>query len=414
MRTNSAQNPSSPDPSSFDPTAEVLRQEWLGAMRRLEGREHDFAERRSARRAKTDRYTEKLASLIKLREDEYAHDRERIRGALEVCTQDLDAAHKAASRHCGEIGVRYVPGRTSEEDVLRVPVLQDAEAARMLDLKIGARFSHSRHPAVYWIVTLLCGAVTVVSLMGFLGVSLRDPMQKPMAFAGAVLFGLAVPVAGRHFLHPSWRSVGARVGAGRPAQEVAQAKAVAALITAVAVAGVMTIDGLGLVRASSARASLDSALGVPLWAALLGAGVVNLLYICGSAYWAFGEGYDETAGAAVRGLVRSDEQRKQEDRKGRVMVQAALDALGQVKVVEGRIEEYRTELKRAEQEFAQALNELLEAMPEEPVGIAPEEEAEIEALREKVTVAKHRYDAHVSSRGVNFAVADRPLSLEEN
>ena len=150
---------------------------------------------------------------------------------------------------------------------------------------------------------------------------------------------------------------------------------------------------------------MSALFAIPMWLALVAAALINVSYVAGIAYASRAESYNDAAQRSVTGLIQSDEDAKKEDRKRFVLVQAALDSLGQVKIVEKRIEGYNAQLDRAEKEFNQALAEMNGAMPEVPSGYTPDEERELNVLRDKVIVAKERYDAHLSSRGVNHQVA---------
>lgn len=130
-------------------------------------------------------------------------------------------------------------------------------------------------------------------------------------------------------------------------------------------------------------------------------------------YAAYAEGYSEAARKSVRDLIDSDEASKQEDRKRYVHVQAALDALGQVSVAEKRLDQYKAELKQKELDFSECFDRLMDQMPKVQEGLTPDEERELGVLRDKVTVAKDRYDAHLTSQSVLVPVAQALLSEEQ-
>ncbi len=412
MRTNNPQNPNS-NPSFFDPTAEVLKEQWLNAVRRVETREADFDKAKEADRAQVQRQNEKISQLIEQREVEYNEDRERIRKALLVCTQDLDAAHRAASVTCGDILIRYIPNVTSESDVLRVPLLTESEVARSLDLKNGGRISGDKYAWSKVACTALCAIVTSIAWgMLLFNVNYRHPLKSPSGLVFSLVAGIAVALLVRMAIGRTWTIVGTREGSGQSAPLIAKARNTAVALTTAILVALVTLDGLGICRANAARAEFNPASAIPLWLAIIAACAINVSYVIGFAYASHAEAYNAEAGSQISSMIRADERSKQEGRRDDVRIHAALNALGQVQIVKDRIAEYETQLKKTEREFSEALIELTEAYRSEPAERTPEEAEEIERLKALVKVAKDRYDAHVSSRGVNYSVSDHTSTSE--
>jgi len=398
----------------LDPTAEVLRQQWINAIRQSETREAEYHDRLENRRARSKMMVEKLTRQIENLEREYEDDRTNIRNAIEVCKQEVHAAHVAASRHCGEIGVNYEPGKTKEADILRVPTLSESEAARKLDLTHGSGMKNEGRTALKIFSAVLCAFVSSVAWGALIaGVNLKHPLANIPGAIFALVLGIATSLIVWRFLSHLWSHVGAKAGAGRPREEVRAAIIAALAQTAFVLVGLMALDGLGLIRANAAKATLNPLFAIPLWLAFLAAGFINLAYVSGMSYAAFAEGYNEAARKTVRGLIDSDEATKQEDRKRYVHVQAALDALGQVTVAEQRLEGYKRELKQKEAEFRESFNALMEQMPKEQEGLTADEERELGVLRDKVEVAKNRYDAHLTSQSITIPVMSKSQA-EEN
>ena len=406
MRTNNTPNPDHAQVQPCDPTAVVLREQWQSAILNLDSFEFGLAQRHDAARARTARHTEKLASLLAKREGEYEQDRGRVRCALEVCTQDLNAAHRSASRHCGEIGVRYVPGKTTEIEILRVPRISQAEAARSLDLKNGGEIAGERFAVLKTICTVLCAIVTSVAwgLLLF-HVNYQKPLSTPLGFVLSLFAGTLVALAVRYAITRSWSLVGTREGFGKGKELVSKAWLAAIGCSVGVLCFLIGLDGLGIAQANAARASLNPAAAIPLWLALIAASAINFAYVVGFAYASHADAYNTAASGQMSGLIQTDQALKQEVRKAQVLVQAALDALGQINIIESRIEDYKAEFKQLEIEFTRAMTELLNAMPEEPSGATLQEISQLKDLRDKVAVAKERYDAHLSSRSVNHAIA---------
>ena len=415
MKTGSTSNPNPNGIPRRDPTAEVLKQEWINSLRRLENKEAEFGDRLSSRKSRSNYHKDKLAGLIDQRESEYSSDREKIRSALDVCTQDLNAAHMTCSRHCGEIGVHYVPDQTTEAEVLRVPKLSESEAARILELRNGPKLKTDGQSALKVISAILCALVSSVAWGALVcGVNLKRPLASPSGTIFALILGAATAVIVWRFLARIWSTIGSMEGAGMKRSEIARSQISALAQTMIVLAGLMALDGLGLVRANAAKAELNPIFAIPLWLALIAAGFITLAYVSGLSYSSRAEGYNDAATRGISGLIQTDEDIKKEERKRYVLVQAALDALGQVKIVRQRIEEYKAELMMKEGEFSQVLEAHLGAMPEEPTGLTREEEHELNILRDKVVIAKERYDSHVSSRGVNYVASMATESKEDH
>lgn len=276
MNASNSQNPANPN-KRFDPTAEVLRQQWINAMRQSETREAEYQARVESRQARSKMMVDKLSRQIENLEREYEEDRANLRNSIEVCKHELHATHVAASRHCGEIGVNYLPGKTTDADVLRVPVLSEAEAARTLNLSHGSGLKSDGKTALKILSAALCAFVSSVAWGALItGLNLKHPLVNVPGLVFALVLGTATSLIVWRFLSQLWSQVGAKAGAGRPSDEVRAAIMAALAQAGVVLIGLMALDGLGLIRANAAKAALNPLFAIPLWLAFMAAGFINL------------------------------------------------------------------------------------------------------------------------------------------
>lgn len=400
MNTNRDFDHSSGDAAGVNETSsQILKDRYYSSVRALEDFEAQCASRLEVRQAQAKAQNDHVRGQMEFVQTEYQEERTKTKAALAKAKLDLDAAHRSASEHCAQINVKYQPDETTEADVHRVPLVHEAMAAKHLDLPFGVAINIR---ALTWIKPLLAICCWVLSSLG-LGLLFKLLVPRALlanvvgvavslVLGGLVTLGLVV------FLMPAWKSIGSKLGSGRPRAEVMKTGLLVALITFLVFVALAGLDAFSFLTMNAARAALNPALAMPVGIAILLGCVCSGLYVIGLSYSNFCLGYSEAARKSIDGFIDTDKTSKVEAIKRTVPVKTAIDSLGHVKVVEERIRELELHLKKLDEDYKRESQELTAALPPIPTEFLPNEAQELKEMRERMNSDKTKYEAHTQSR----------------
>jgi hypothetical protein len=380
-------------------SARTKKDRYYQAVREHESREAELNGRMDTRRQSAEEVRQRHLSLLDSKDAEYKAERADLKVDLKEAKLDLEAAHRSASEHCSEIGVRYVPGKTTEVDVLAVPLLLEAEVAKTLNLPFGVGFSDTLVKILKPVLTVLCWLMSSLSLgLGFRLLDAKNIFANPatvglsLVMGGVVAIGLLVAITWM------WKPLGAKIGSGRPTKEVAGLLIPVVLITLALLLGLAFLDAKAVILLNAARAALNPAFGIPMEVALLIGAVISGTYVIGLAGASFADGYTSAAKKSIADYIKHDETCKQTAAKRTVPIKGALEALAEVKVAEENIQNLEADIKSLDAEFKRDRAEIISALPEPPTDLQPHEEHEINQLRDRVRSAQAHHSAHAATR----------------
>ncbi|MBS1712989.1 MAG: hypothetical protein JST30_01495 [Armatimonadetes bacterium] len=395
---NSIDN-NNPQPSNGGNVVSSAWERYAHSARLLESKEAEFADRLHVRQEQAKVHLERIYADVDYLKSEYQQERAQTKNALGTAKLDLDAAHRSAAEHCAQVNVKYEPGRTTETDVHRVPLVHEAEAARQLDLTFGVGINVR---ALAWVKPALAACCWILSSLG-LGLLFKLLVPRALlanvvgvaislVLGGLVTLGLVV------FLMPAWKSIGSKLGSGRARQEVLKSGLLVTLVTVLVFVALAGLDAFSFLTMNASRAALNPALAMPVGIALLLGCVCSGIYVIGLAFSNFCLGYSESARKSIDGFIDTDKTGKVEAIKRTVPVKAAIDSLGHVKVIEERIRELETHLAKLKEDNDRETKALMSTRPEIPTELLPHEVQELKEMRERMNSDKVKYEAHAQSR----------------
>lgn len=305
------------------------------------------------------------------------------------------------------MSARSQPGKTREADILRVPLLEEAEVAKKLGLPCGVGINDRFLKFIKPILTVFCWITAALSLG--LGFELLNPKNLFGNAAGVILslvMGGMVALGILLFLGWLWKIVGNKVGSCRPTKEVLGVLIPSVVVTTAILMGLAVLDANALILLNAARAALNPAFAIPTHIAILIGLVLSGIYVLGVSAASFADGYSATAKQTIEAVINTDEKQKQEAAKARMPVQLALGALANVKVADEIAQAHEDELKRADEAFKAERAELLASLPELPTNLEPEEIKESNELRDRARSADTHLNAHLAARRVGANGAD--------
>lgn len=376
---------------------------YLTTASDAQSREADLESVQEARIRSAEESRKRDLDYLEKIETEHDAASKQKKDRLDEAELTLEEEHRSASEHCAEIGVQYVPGSTSEADILRVTIIAEAVAAVRLGLRFGVGVSDRLVKAIKPFLTVFSLIVSTVSLgLGFKLLDAKRLFANPanlgisVAMGGVVSAGILVVVT------MMWKPIGCKIASLRPDREVIRLLIPIAAITAMIFFGMAFLDGQALVLMNAARAALNPALAISLPIAMLIGAVMSGTYVVGLSAAAFAEGYTVTAGKAITGEIQRDANEKQKALKQSVPHRRAIASLAHVRVAEEKVLQLRRELEQMDARFRSQRTVILASLAEVPTSLKPEEIAELAELRERERSAKAQLDAHelVRSRRV--------------
>lgn len=381
-------------------SSSTKKDRYQQAVLELESRQSEFSARLETRKQEANGIRDRHLSFLDAKESEHKADRTQVKQKLDGAKLDLEAAHRSASEHCSEIGVRYVPGKTTEVDVLSVPLLEEAAVAKNLGLPFGVGFSDRLVGFLKPVLTVLCWFMSSLSLgLGFRLLEAKNIFANPIMVCLSLVMGGVVAIGLLLSITPMWKSLGVKIASGRPTKEVIALLVPVAIATAVLMLGLAFLDAKAVILLNAARAALNPTFAIPMEIALLIGAVISGVYVLGLAATSFAESYTAAAKKSIYAEIKADENVKRDASKQTVPIRKALEALADVKVAEEVIQQLENDLRRMDGEFKGERAEILASIPQAPTKLEPDELKELTDLRDRARAAKTNLDAHIESRG---------------
>ena len=410
-----------PENSRVDQVKRVRSERHNAAVRLAEAREAreaTLATRLEMRQANANELRQRGLARLDILTKEHEAARNRIQEMLAEKKLDLEAAYHSARELCAEIGIAYMPGKTTDKDVLAVPLIEKAEAAKALNLPYGTGFEKKNINFLKFLLTLLCAVLSSINI----GLSLHLLKTKllvlnPLSLftnTPAMVMGGFIALALLLTVSKIWTSVGTKIGFARPYKEFAKLEIAAVLLTAPIFLGLALFDARTLIMLSAARAALDPNAAIPLVVALLIGVIFSGLYVVGLAWSAFAEGYTVAALENIAAFIKAAENVNRKVLREKVSVQQALEAVASPDTFRETIKNLENGLDRLNEEFSHEAGELIAALPKIPTGFESHELQELADLNTGLRSEKARHDAHLLSRGNATPTTNRTASSSQN
>jgi hypothetical protein len=375
-------------------------QRFRDTERQLESKE---AEINAQLQAQTQEINEKRGRHLSYLDEEkrqFHNDQAALKQEIKEAERQHEAAKRSASEHCANIGLRYVPDTTTENDILKGRSLEEADAATKLDLPFGTGFEDTRARFIKPILMLLCWLMSALSLgLGFRLLDPKDILANPATLVLSLVMGGVVALGLLLAITPLWRLVGIKVGSSRPTEEVIWLLIPVAAVTMLLLLGLANLDAKALLLLNAAPAALNPARAIPLGVAMLIGAVISGVYVLGMAGTAFAEGYTTEARKRIQAAIKEHENRAREEAKKTVPNQRTLAVLGEVENAKARVQDLKNQLKTLQQGFKHELDDIIGSLPDAQTTLTPEQRQELNNLRERVRSEKIRLDAHMATRG---------------
>lgn len=408
---------SSPSPagssSTQDPIHEQLLRNYYDALKRKEIREAEIDEARQKRKAEAILHNAHFAELKDTKQRKFVASIEAETLAKQGYILQLEAAKLSVTSHCVKLGIEYVPGKTCENDILRVAPKPRAQAAVEMDLRYGTGFKDPGGLGLKLLTSILCGFVSSIAMGGLVvGISLKHPLSNTIGAVFALVLGFTVSFCVWRFLDHLWGMVGTVEGFGRPDEVRNQILNSARNQTLIVLAGLMILDAIGLVTANAAKAALSPIYALPLWEAMILAGCVNTAYVSSMANAGRKIAYNNAAADRIDGYVDEDVRIKRDRLVNTGVqspqvtpsqvnhVQGALESLSTINVKSKQIEDSEVRLKTGEESHLEDMRILASLQRDVSDAHSASELTELRHLENEVVRAKELLNSHTISKAV--------------
>lgn len=311
----------------------------------------------------------------------------------------LDTELLNASTRCSEIGVEFVPGQTSGDDVLSVPPATDSKFVAQADLPFGAGIPLKFESALKIPLALSCNVMTSASVgITFKLVQPRNLTANPAGLAISIVIGALTALGIMAAVGLPWRMTGTKVGSLRPSREVFGLLVPIATVTLAIMIGLGSLDTKAISSMEAASVRLNPALATPSSTLALIGLVLSAVYVLAVGASGFMQGYNGAAARIIADHKRDDEVARMSVRSQEVTPMAALNSLSAVRVAQQRLEALTAQISQADIKNRQEIEALEARMPVVSRRLEPEELRSLNDLKQRLQIAQEALDNYRTSR----------------
>ncbi len=279
---------------------------------------------------------------------------------------DLSAAHEVAAKALAVLGLEYVPGKTTVQDVYAITKLHEADAADKAGLAGVHTSALSGSTFLKWAGMIGCFVLATVGMGAVvMQVPPRQLFFNPIALFVSLMLA-SVIVAGVYItVHPTWKRAGT-MAATKDQERAKKALLTAVLVCVVTVLAVATIDAKAIMAINGARALVDPAHATPFWLAFLIGCCLSSVYVVGTSVVAYNDAYAIESARRIEAEQRRHERAEMDDQRHFVEVRNAIESLNAVMVIERQLAELDPKILSVQQDLSRALDAHYQGVPKAP------------------------------------------------
>jgi len=319
---------------------------------------------------------------------------------------DLTAANEVASKALAVLGLEYIPGCTTVQDVYAITKLHAADAAERAGLAGVHTGALSGSSFLKWAGMLGCFVLATVGM----GAVVMQVAPKQLIFnpvALVISMALAAVIVAGVFIttHPTWKRAGTMAGSSD------QVKARNALMTGLAVSvvcvlSVALIDAKAILAINAARALIDPAHATPFWMAFLIGCCLSSVYVVGTSVVAFNDAYALESARRIEAEQRRHERAEMDDQRHYLEVRNAIESLNAVKTTERELDRLDPKIKAVHGELKGTIETHYGETPDAP-DMPEEHKADLRVHKKHASFASWKARAQVATKRFGGAVSRR-------
>lgn len=266
-------------------------------------------------------------------------------------------AQDVAARSFANLGLEYIPGKSTVEDLYRIEPLPLSVAAD----RAGVPVASTLHDGLLKILKyagmigcLLLGTIGMGALL--LHIPPKSLFHTPLVI---IALGLAFILVGGAYLivAPASRRHGS-LAASRPNDPVTKRSLITlSILVAAVVVIVALVDAKALMAINAARAQINPESAPSFALTFLIAAALSATYVLGTAMLAFNEGFGFEAKKRIEAEQTSHAESHRKTQRKSLEVSQACEALNAIEVIEGRRKSLDAEIRNVEQGLRQSLSD---------------------------------------------------------
>lgn len=372
-------------------TVKNLREQFYDSLRDGEALE---AVHRSQLDGPSNEYRQRFdrSQALEAQIDDIEQSRlEQMRVERAHIDKEIAAAHRVAWVSFSNLGLEYIKGRSTVQDVLDICQISDAEAADRAGLPGVPQKPPFIWSALKWMGLagcLILGTIGMGALV--MRLSPRQLLQSPVWLGLSIGLSFILIGSATLLVQPLWRMVGASQAA-KPEQAGSRLlKAVVATLVPVLLVAAVDAKAIMAINAvKSSHAAASQSFGLAFLVAL----ALSAAYILGSAAHAFYEAYAHEAGLRIDAEKASDAREQTLSRRRLVDVDQSIEALNTVNYLEKRRNELTGEIDSAYEHYESSLDRANGNVGDPPV-LSEEKHRQERVKKSEATFAKLKLDAY--------------------
>jgi|GEM_PF-6051709 len=380
-----------------DPRHDALHTGWLNHQRSYEQTEAEHHEKLGRERDAFDSMLSrkhKQADLVEQIELDRLQSMRTLRSDLD---REIGAAQDIAGQAFANMGMAYVPGKSTVQDLYRTEPLAHSVAAERAGVPIAATMSDGLLKFLKFagmIGCLLLGTLGMGALL--LHIQPKTLFHSPLLI---VALGLAFILVGGAYLTvtPASRRHGSLV-ASKPNEVVTKRSLVtlSALVAGVIII-VALVDAKALMAINAAHAMINPESAPSFALTFLIAAALSATYVLGAAMLAFNDGLGFEAQKRIEAEQERHQDAYRKSQRNSLEVAQACEALNAVDVIETRRKSLDDEIRAVEQGLRQSLSDTY-AGSSTPPELTEEQRKQLRFHEQEARFAEQKLNAYVAVR----------------
>ena len=320
---------------------------------------------------------------------------------------EISAAHQVAWTAFSNLGLEYVKGQSTVQDIIDVHPLHESDAAKRAGLPGTFEKPPFAWSALKWmglIGCLILGTIGMGALV--MRLSPRQLLQSPVWLSLSVGLSFILIGSATLLIQPLWRYIGT-LHAGRP-EESKRAMFGGVLATLVPVLLVAAVDAKAIMAINAVKSSHSAAtqsFGITFLVAL----ALSAAYVLGSAAHAFYEAFAHETTLRIGAEIDRDAREQTIDRRRLIDVDQAIEALNTVNYLEMRRKELTDEIDQIFAHYQASIDKATSGLGESPA--LTEDQHRLERLKKsEASFAKLKLNAY--SMLPSLPIKNQPTNTE--
>ena len=383
-----------------DPKQKGLEYDLMERLRHHDQAETDIENHLDEKAREHRRHVDRKNRHINLVENVESERMGKLLTERSLLEADMTAAEEVAGKAMADLGLEYISGQTTVDDVYAITRLSESDAAD----KAGVSGVHgSAMGGSHFIKWMGMAGCFVLGTVGMGAMVMQVPPKQlftqPIALVISAFLSFVVVGGVYMMVHPTWKRIGT-MAATRDVEKAAKARQTGILFSAIGILAVATIDAKAILAINATRALVDPAHAITFAMAFLVGLCLSSVYVIGASIVAYHDAFGLEAARRIKAEQTRHERAEMQDQRLYVEVRNAIEALNAVAVLTRRRQALDPKIKAVQDELQATLDSHYASIPDAPE-MPTEHKSELNMHKKQAKFAAWKVQAHDALKRLN-------------